>query len=80
MVQKAMEERSWGEGSDVLGGDRQGWSSQGYPTSRGHSKSLSRSAGSWKGRASFPGELRQAKQEGGESYWGSCHSNITLET
>lgn len=26
----------------------------------------------------FPGEPREAKQEG--SYWGSCHSNITLET
>lgn len=53
--------------------------SKGYPVSRGHSKSFYLSSGSGKGRASFPGELREAKREG-ESYWGSCHSNITLET
>lgn len=68
MVQKAREVRSWGKGSlNVglgVGGGKQSWSSKGYSISRGHSRSFYLPVGSWKGRASFPGELREAKREG----------------
>lgn len=67
MDQKARDERGWGKGLFSIGlgvGDRQSLPSRGYPSRRGHSESFYLSVGSWKGRASFPGELREAKQEG----------------
>lgn len=61
-------ERSWGKGSlNVgmgVGGDKRSLCPRVYPISKGHSKSFYLSSGYGKGRASFPGELREAKREG----------------